>query len=432
MNTLDQSKDLIDFIKAGTSPYHTVLEVKRRLLEAGFLELVLDHEWRLDFGKSYFVSPYPSVLFGFSIPKHIDYNQVFRFVTAHTDQPCFRVKPSPEMSVGGYLKLNTETYGGPILNTWLDRPLSMAGRVAIKSDMIMKPRIEFIDFKKSILTIPNLAIHMNREVNKGVELNKQTDTIPLAGLLQEHLNKDNFLMGHLAHQLGVKIEDILDFDLYIYVNEMGEIIGLNNEFISAPRLDDLAMVHAATQAMIETKPTRGVNVIAFFDHEEVGSKSKEGADSMLFHMVLKRMANAIYLDDSQFQRALTQSFMISADMAHALHPNRPEKHDPTNQPELGKGVVVKISGNQSYATDSESIAIFQQICEAGEVPYQKYVNRSDNAGGKTLGPLATSYLPLRTVDVGNPMLGMHSARELIGVKDHGNMIKTFNTFFGLS
>ncbi|TCT14621.1 aspartyl aminopeptidase [Natranaerovirga pectinivora] len=428
---MDRARDLIDFIDVCTSPFHTVLEVKRRLLEDGFKEICFEDEWQFDFGGSYFVSPFPSCLFAFSIPKRLEFNQGFRIISAHTDQPCFRVKPSPELTSEGYLKVNTEVYGGPILNTWMDRPLSVSGKVVLRSECVMAPDVRFIDIRKPIFIIPNLAIHMNREVNRGIELNRQVDMLPLAGLIDEKLNNNQFFMYYLAQELGVKTDDILDFDLFVYATEKGEIIGLSNELLSAPRLDDLAMVYGATTAIIESKPKTGVNIIALFDNEEIGSKSKQGADSILFNMVLEKMASGMYLERNQFLRIFSKSFNVSADMAHAVHPNRPDKHDPTNRPVIGKGIVIKISGEQKYATDSESIGIFQQICEAAGVKYQKFVNRSDEIGGKTLGPITTSYVPIKTVDIGAPMLGMHSARELMGVSDCENVISVFNTFFSL-
>lgn len=429
MKAIERAKELIDFVEKGTSPYHAVIEVKRQLMAADFIELKMADEWQLDFGKSYFVSPYPSSLFAFTISTSADFNQGFKIIMAHTDQPGFRVKPSPEMSVGGYLKVNTEVYGGPILNTWLDRPLSIAGKVVLRSQEIMAPRVEYIDMKAPLLIIPNLSIHMNREVNKGVALNRQVDMLPLMGLLEDQLNKEDFFIKTLADHLNVPVGEILDFDLGIYVTERGQLIGLQDAFITAPRLDDLSMVQAATTAMIEQKPSQGINIIAFFDHEEVGSRSKQGADSMLFRGVMERIAEAMYLSPSHYHRALSRSFLISADGGHALHPNHPEMHDPTNQPEVGKGLLIKMSHNQSYATDSEAVAICQQLCEKAEVPYQKYINRSDAIGGRTLGPLATTYVPIRGVEVGEPMLSMHSARELISAKDHRDIIQLFKTYF---
>ncbi|MFP4698177.1 MAG: M18 family aminopeptidase [Eubacteriales bacterium] len=424
-------KDFMQFINESTSPFHAVMEVKKRLDNVGFIELKSDKDWDVRRGNRYYLSPYPSSLFVFDIPKEINLNNGFRIISAHTDQPCFRIKPSTEMREEGYLKINTEVYGGPILNTWLDRPLSIAGKVALRNEDVMNPKIEFIDIKKPIMIIPNLAIHMNKEVNKGFELNRQRDMIPLAGILNNQLNKEDYFLDFLAEHLKVNIEDILDFDLFVYLAEKGEVIGLYDDFISAPRLDDLAMVYASINAIIETKATSAINIVALFDNEEIGSRTKQGADSELFSMILERLTMELDIDKTQYYQSLTKSFMISADMAHALHPNHPEKHDPTNQPMIGKGIVLKISGNQRYSTDSEAIAVFQQICEKGEIPYQKYVNRSDEVGGKTLGPLATAYVPVRSVDVGNPMLAMHSSRELMGVEDHYHTIEALKMFFAL-
>ena len=427
---MNHINDLIDYINKGTSPFHAVLEVKRRLDKLGYKELKMGEEWIVEKGSKYYISPYPTCCFIFDVSKNFEEKDGFRIIASHTDSPCFRIKPSPEITENNYMKLNTEVYGGPILNTWFDRPLSLAGKVAIKSNDVFKPEIQYIDLEKAILTIPNLAIHMNREINKGVEINKQIDVLPLIGLLNEELNKDNYFMDYLADRLDVSVDQILDFDLYMYVMDESMIIGLNDEFISAPRLDDLAMVHASITALLESIPETGVNCVALFDNEEIGSKTKQGADSTLFAMVLERFAECLYSNKSNFNRALfTSTFMISADGAHALHPNKPQKHDPTNRPELGKGIVVKLSGNHSYVTDSESIAIFQQLCQEANVPFQKFVNHSNETGGKTLGPIASSYIPIRAVDVGHPTLAMHSAKELIACSDHLDIIKIFNKFF---
>ncbi|TCK90626.1 aspartyl aminopeptidase [Natranaerovirga hydrolytica] len=425
-------KELSQFINKATSPFHTVIEVKKMLLDAGFIELDVNDNWAFDYGKKYFVSPYPSCLFAFTIPKTIDFNQGFKIISAHTDQPCFRIKPSPELTAEGYLKLNTEPYGGPILNTWLDRPLSIAGKVVLKSNAVMEPIEKYIDIKKPILIIPNMAIHMNREVNKGIELNRQIDLIPLAALIDDKLNAKDYFINYLGKTCDMDPKDILDFDLYVYNCDESKVIGMHDEFISAPRLDDLAMVHSATQAMIHAQPKQDINVMALLDHEEIGSKSKQGADSALFSIILERIAQGIQYDKMKFYKALTKSFNISADMAHAVHPNKSEKHDPTNRPTIGNGVVIKISGNQKYVTDSKSIGIFQQLCEAAKVPYQKFVNRSDERGGQTLGPITSSYVPIPTVDIGPPMLSMHSSRELMGVKDYIDCVKVFQKYYEIN
>ena len=398
--------------------------------EAGFKELKIHNEWELELSQGYYVCPYPSVCFVFKSAKKPSFNNRLKVVAAHIDQPCLTIKPNPEMIVEGYVKLNTEIYGSPILNTWFDRPLSIAGKVVLRSEDVFKPKIEYVDIEKSIMTIPNLAIHMNKEVNNGVKINKQEDLLPLVALINKQLENDNYFINYIANMLNVDVAEILDFELFVYIDEKGKIIGMNDDFISAPRLDDLSMVHAALTAMITSIPDSGINCIALFDNEEIGSRTKQGADSSLFNWVLEKIADSYYFNKSSYYRALlSNSLIISADLAHALHPNNINKHDPTNHPILGNGVVIKMSALQKYSTDSEAIGIFQQICDKAGIYYQKFVNHSNEVGGKTLGSILSSHLPIKCIDVGIPCLAMHSARELIAVEDHYNIFEVFKIFY---
>ncbi|MCM0649592.1 M18 family aminopeptidase [Clostridium swellfunianum] len=427
---LQLANELIDFIYDSPSAFHAAESVKNMLESNGFDELKAEDRWSLQNGGKYFVTKNDSAVFAFVIGKGKPQEKGFKLIGAHTDSPSFRIKPNPEMtSENIYVRLNTEVYGGPILNTWLDRPLAVAGRVTLKGENLLNPVTKLVNINRPILIIPNLAIHMNREVNKGVELNRQKDTLPLLSLINEQLEKGSYLLNAVAEELKVLKEDILDFDLFLYEFEKGSIIGLNNEFISSPRLDDLAMVHAGIKALINAEASEATNIMACFDNEEVGSSTKQGADSELLSNLLERIVLALGGDREDFFRAVSRSFMISADLAHAVHPNSGEKADPINRPVINKGPVIKLAANQSYTTDSNSAAVYEQICKAAGVPVQKYVNRSDTPGGSTIGPISSTHLALRSVDMGTPILAMHSIRELGGVDDHSYVVKSFEEFY---
>lgn len=429
---LEFANDLIDFIYEGPTPYHAVDKVKDILTENGFTEINLNNKWNLRKGGKYFTTKNDSALVAFIVGKGEVEKEGFKIIGAHTDTPTFKIKPNPEMTEGDkYLKLNTEVYGGPILNTWLDRPLGIAGRVSIKSKNPFKPEMKLINFNRPLLTIPNLAIHMNRKVNEGIELNKQTHTLPLISLINDKFEKDNFLINLIAEELEIKPEEILDFDLYLYEFEKGKVIGLNNELISTGKLDDLAMVHAGINSLIQSEATNATNVMVCFDNEEIGSRTKQGAASPMLRNILERIVMSQEKGRDEFIMSLYNSFIISADMAHAVHPNYPEKHDPTNKPVLNEGPVIKINANQSYTTDSESGAVYEMICKRAGIPYQKLVNRSDARGGSTIGPISSTQLDIRSVDIGSPMLAMHSIRELGSVKDHYYMKKSFDEFYSI-
>ena len=353
-----------------------------------------------------------------------------RIAAAHTDFPCLRIKPSAEVAANGYAQLNVEVYGGAILNTWLDRPLGIAGRVAVRGSEPFVPEIRTFASDKNLLTIPNLAIHMNREVNKGVELNKQVDMLPVVGLLSEEEKNTQYFLDFLAEELAVKKEDVLDFELTVYCREEPQYIGLHEDFISSPRLDNLTSCAALVSAIIDGTRAEGVNLIALFDHEEIGSRSKQGAGSILLHDMLLRILKELGRGEQAGQE-LYDSMILSVDVAHGVHPNQAGKMDITNKPVLGKGFCIKEASSQSYATDCESIAIIEQICEMKKIPYQKFVNRSDMQGGGTLGSIASALLPVRTVDIGIPLLAMHSARELMGTSDQKALKDLAEAYFSL-
>jgi len=429
-NELEFAQNLIDYIYDSPTAFHAVAKVKEDLCKEGFVELKEEEKWNLQKGGKYFVTKNDSALTAFVVGKGEIEENGFKIIGAHTDSPSFRIKPAPEMVVDNtYVRLNTEVYGGPILSTWMDRPLGVAGRVTLRSGNILYPETRLVNINKPIMIIPNLAIHMNRDVNTGIELNKQKDTLPLLSMVNEELEKNNYLMSAIAKELSVELKQIIDFDLFLYEYEKGSIIGLNNEFISSSRLDDLAMVHAGIKALTRVEAVEATNVMVCFDNEEVGSSTKQGADSNMLADILERITISLGKNREDFLRALSKSFMISADNAHAVHPNSPEKNDPTNKLYMNKGPVIKINANQSYTTDSNSDAVYELVCEKAGVPVQKFVNRSDARGGSTIGPISSTHLNIRSVDMGNPTLAMHSIRELGGVLDHTYATKSFEEFY---
>jgi len=427
------AQDLIDFIYDSPSPYHVVSNTKNILAKNNFSELQLTEKWEIKKGGKYFVCQNNTSLFAFTVGTGEIEENGFKIIAAHSDSPTFKIKPSTEINVENkYLKFNTETYGSPILNTWLDRPLSIAGRISVKGKDILNPLTYLVNFQFPLLVIPNLPIHFNRKVNDGIALNKQVDMLPVATLINEEINNDLLLATKISQEINVPMEDILEADLNLYDFTKGSIIGLNKEFISSGKLDDLAMVHAGLSAFVEAPICKSTNVLAIFDNEEVGSRSKQGAGSPILKDILKRIAIVQGKNEEDTQRAIYKSFMISADMAHALHPNHPEKHDPVLRPVINGGPVIKIEANQKYTTDSNSSAVFEMICKEAEIPYQKFVNRSDKLGGGTLGNVSASQLAILSVDIGNPMWAMHSIRETSGVDDHTYITKAFSSFYKIN
>lgn len=421
-------QELFNYIKKGTSPFHVVKESEKALKEAGFIRLQLNQAWQLERGCGYYVIYHDSSLFAFQIGGSFNYHQGMRIAAAHADSPCPRVKPHAEINEEGYQKLNVEMYGGAILNTWLDRPLSIAGRAALRSDDIFRPTMRLVDFERPVVTIPNIAIHINRDLNKGVELNKQTDLLPIVGIDQDKAEKE-FFQDALANKLNVKKEDILDYELCVYNADEPQIIGLQEQFISSPRLDNLVSAYAALQGIISSKRKHGVNMTALFDHEEIGSRTKQGAASHLLSYIIEKIYLSFGRNQMEAIEAVTESIMLSLDVAHGLHPNHVKQYDLTNKPILNGGICIKEACSQSYATDSEAIAIVQQLCDANNIACQRSVNRSDKTGGSTLGAIAGAVLPMPIVDIGAPLLAMHSARELMGVADQDAMQELINQFF---
>lgn len=424
--------ELVDFLYDSPSACHGVKATQKILDKNGFVEIKETDKWDLQAKGKYYVIKNDSALIAFEVGTGNIEETGFRLIGAHTDVPGFRIKPNPQMiSEGKYVKLNTEVYGGPILYTWYDRPLSIAGKVSIKGVSPLKPETRLININKPLLIIPSLAIHMNREVNEGYKINKQVDTLPLLGLINDELEKEDYLMNILAEELQVNKEDILNFELGLYEYEKGSLIGMNEELISSGRFDDLWMVFAGVKALVNSKENVATKVMICIDNEEIGSLTAEGANSTLLNNILERIALGLGKDREGYYRTLANSIMISADLAHAVHPNLGVKHDPTNRPVLEGGPVLKIAASGSYSTDSFNGAVFAGICESVGVPFQKFVNRSDLRGGTTIGPITSANLTIPVIDMGAPVLGMHSIRELASVKDNYYTIKVFTEFFSL-
>lgn len=431
MMNREETNQLLEFVKRATSPFHTILAAKEILDKHGFTPLKRNESWKLEKGKSYYIEYYGTSLFAFRVGKNYKAGDGLRISAAHGDFPALRIKAKPEIVCEKSAQLNVEVYGGAILNTWLDRPLSAAGRVAIKSDDVFHPEVRFVDFKKPFLIIPNLAIHYNRDVNKGVELNPQNHMMPLVGMVKSQLEKDQYFIKYLAKELEVEPEDILDYELNIYNLDEGMYVGIEEDLISSPRLDDLTSAHAVIEGILEDTSDRGICISAIFDHEEVGSRSKQGGGSAILSLLVQKVLRSLGTDEETYMNTLDESVLISMDVAHGIHPNYVNKSDVTNKAYLNDGFCIKVSSSQSYATDSEAIGIVQQICEKEQIPYQKIANRSDVRGGGTLGPIVSALLPIRTIDLGIPLLAMHSSRELMGVEDHVSLIRFIKAFYRL-
>lgn len=423
-NQIDISKELMDFIKESPTAFHVVKNFSTMLEKAGFIKLNERNKWKIEQGGKYYVTRNDSSIIAFQVPDNMDFYN-FQIAAAHSDSPAFKIKENPEMvEDNNYVTLNVEKYGGMLMAPWFDRPLSVAGRVIVREDSGLKPVLVNVD--RDLCVIPNLAIHMNRDVNNGIKYNPQKDMIPLFG---EIASKDKFDQI-IANEAGVAIEDIISTDLFLYNRECGTIWGADNEFMSAPRLDDVMCAFSCIKALTDNKENnKSVNVCAIFDNEEVGSTTKQGADSSFLYDVLSRISMCMGKDSEDFIRACASSFMLSADNAHAVHPNYKEKADPTNRPYMNKGIVIKYNANQKYTTDAISASIFKEICKKVGVEVQSYVNRSDIPGGSTLGNISNSHISLNTVDIGLAQLAMHSPYETAGVKDTENMIKAVKTFY---
>ena len=424
-------KRLMNFLDASPVNFLAVKNIAGELEKAGFRHV--DPRMPLGCikaGDKLYVTKNDSSIYAFHIGTLPLAEAGFRMICAHCDSPTFRIKPNAEMLCeGGMVKLNTEVYGGPIMSTWFDRPLTLAGRVIVKGNDMLSPKTLLMHVKRPLLQISNLAIHFNRQVNDGVKLSKQKDVLPLLGMVTDELERGNMLTNIICSELNINKEDILDFDLYLADSTPACTFGVHDELISSGRLDDLSMCFAGLEALLAAPLTDTTKVLAIFDNEETGSQTKQGAGSPFLASMLKRIALAQGGSEEAYWQAVERAFMISADNAHAWHPNYPEKFDPTNHPVLGGGPVIKFNAAQKYASDAVSAAVFAEICREAGVPCQRFVNHSDVAGGSTLGNILASSIPLRGVDMGNAILAMHSCRETGSVADHCYCVAAFTHFF---
>lgn len=423
-------KDFFTFIDNSPTCFHAVENVKVALLAAGAMELQETIPFHLESGKTYFVTRNGSSLLAFHLPKWEQGKRPsgYRIYAAHSDSPCFKIKPCGVMKAEGeYVMLNTEKYGGMILSTWLDRPLSLAGRIVYEQEGMLVTKTVNLDELTCI--IPNVAIHMNRDMNRGVEYNPQTDMRPLIGLSKDMPE----LRKLIADKAGIQQDSILGEDLYVYSKEKCCLMGTSEELLGGPRLDDLECVYAGLQGFLSALGARDKTIIpmlAIFDNEEVGSGTKQGADSTFLTDILERIAHAMHWDSETIKCMYADSFMISADNAHAVHPNHPEKADPTNRPIINGGIVVKYHGGQKYTTDAYSEAVLKRYAKKAQISLQTYANKSDIPGGSTLGNISTAHLSIPTVDIGLPQLAMHSAFETAGVEDYRDLCKLTEAYFG--
>lgn len=437
-STLEVAQNLVDFINDSPTMYNAVENIGKWLESEGFKELKAIDRWELNVGEKYFVVVGSSALVAFIVKGDNIEDSGFRIIGSHSDSPTFRIKPNPEVKINDQIKLNIEPYGGMIISTWFDRPLSIAGRVLLKNqENIFKPLEYILDIDKPICIIPNLAIHMNREINDGYKYNKQEDVMPLILETGEKLETECYVKKLIQKQLKesyemeVSLGDILDYDLFLYEYEKGSIIGENGQFISCSRLDNLASVHASLLALtdIEDANFDGVSMVSIFNHEEVGSISKEGADSRTLTNIMDRICFALKKNKEDALRSLEASFMISADLAHALHPNKSGESDPTNRPIIGEGPTIKVHAGKAYASDAYSISVYKGICNKFDIKYQEFANKSDKKSGATIGSVTSSHLPIPIIDVGIPILAMHSIRELAHIDDYMMYYKSFKYFF---
>lgn len=418
------SEELLKFIENSPSCFHAINKIKEELNEKNFIELFESKKWNIEMGKNYYVTRNSSSIISFKVGEELD-NYSFNIIASHSDSPSFKIKENFEIeSSKKYIQLNTEKYGGMIYSTWMDRPLSVAGRVVVKNENKFQTKLVNVD--KDLVLIPNVAIHMNKEVNTGMKYNEQIDMLPLFGTFE---NGKDIFMDIISEYAGVEKENILSMDLFLYNRMKPTIWGSKNEFISSPKLDDLQCAFSSLRAFINGSNKKSINVYCCFDNEEVGSQTKQGAASTFLEDVLSRINENIGKNREEYLCALASSLMLSADNAHAIHPNHPELSDPTNRVHMNEGIVIKYNANQKYTTDAVSAALFKSYCKSADVPYQTYTNRSDMLGGSTLGNIASTHISISMVDIGLAQLSMHSSYETAGIKDTCYMIKVMEEFY---
>lgn len=430
-------EELMRFLDSSLTCYHAVCEVEKRLLEAGFIRLSEREAWELESGRGYYVVRNDSSIIAFRVPNcSVSDIKGFHIFAAHSDSPAFKLKECPEMTKEGvYVSLNTEKYGGMILSSWFDRPLTIAGRACVEEDgeIVSYP----VKLKENACLIPNLAIHLNRDMNNGVALNPQTDMLPLFMMRSESGSEEENIINMLVEALNGQYQkrftkdDILASDLFVQNSQKAVLAGACDEFIMSARFDDLACVFAGTKAMLLAESNRYINVLAVFDNEEVGSLTRQGADSTLLRDTLENISDGLKADQRNCRIWRADSFLLSADNAHACHPNQGAKSDPVNRPCLNGGIVLKYHGGQKYATDAYSAAVVKKLCKEQDIPYQIYTNRSDIEGGSTLGNLSMAQVSVAAADIGLPQLAMHSAYETGGTKDIVFMIALAKAFYAM-
>ena len=419
---IETTEKLLEFIEKSPTAFQAVDEMKKRFTEGGFQVLSEREHWNLIPGRKYVVTRNNSALIAFAIPEDPPF--AFHIMASHSDSPTFKIKENPEMKVdGSYVKLNVEKYGGMLMAPWFDRPLSAAGRVVVKENGRLVEKL--VNIERDLVMIPNLAIHMNREANNGTAYNPQKDMLPLFAAE----NTDRTLLEMIAEQIGADRSDILSHDLFLYNRMPGTIWGVDQEFVSSARLDDLQCAFSSMEGLLRAEPRENIAVHCVLDNEEVGSSTKQGAASTFLKDTLLRINTGLGRTYEEYLMTLAGSFMVSTDNAHALHPNYADKTDPVNHPVLNKGIVIKYNANQKYCTDAVSAAEFIELCAKADVPYQTFVNRSDIAGGSTLGNISNTQVAMDTVDIGLPQLAMHSPYETAGVKDTEYLIRVAGELF---
>ncbi len=418
---MTKARDMVRFLNNCHSIFQAVDVMEKELGKAGFRKLAENEYWQLERGGSYFVTRNDSSIIAFRIPE----NEIrsSNIVVSHSDSPCFKIKPVAELNNPHYKRLNVEVYGGAILPSWMDRPLSIAGRALVRKDGVINSCL--VDFDENMAIIPNVAIHQNREINSGYKYNPQVDLIPLWGLD----DGEESLLNKIAAELKVAREDILSYDLFIYNRDEACLWGKNREFISSPRIDDLACAFTSMHGIMKAASRDSLNIMGVFDNEEVGSMTRQGMASDFLANVIERVFSCFGLEREKVMGIMANSFMISADNGHAVHPNHPELYDQANQAYMNKGIVIKRCASQSYVTDAVSEAVIRELCERSKVPYQYFANRSDVRGGSTQGAIAGLHIPSMAADIGLPQLAMHSSFETAGSKDVEHLIKLFEEFY---
>lgn len=418
------SQGLLDFLKRSPSPFHATQSMAEALQDAGYQALDERETWQLKPQGRYYVTRNDSSIIAIKRGQHDPVQHGIRLVGAHTDSPCLKVKPQPELARHGYWQLGVEVYGGVLLSPWFDRDLSLAGRVTFKHNGQLQSRL--INFQQAIASIPSLAIHLNREANSGWAINAQTELPPILAQLQGETKND--FRGLLAEQLqrehAISAADVLDYELCFYDSQPAALVGLNQDFIASARLDNLLSCYAGLQGLLNSNDQH-TQVLVCTDHEEVGSNSACGADGPFLEQVLRRMLNT----EEDFVRCIQHSLLISADNAHGIHPNYADKHDANHGPLLNHGPVIKVNANQRYATSSETSSFFKLLCQQAEIPVQSFVTRSDLGCGSTIGPITASQLGVQTIDIGVPTFAMHSIRELAGSKDLSYLVRALQAFY---